>query len=194
MNAALRHMTADEFLVWCLDQPDRWELVHGVPIRMMTGATQRHDMVVVNVLVELGNRLRGKPCRPSTADIAARMPQGNVRRPDATVDCGSLVPTSLESSAPTVFFEVLSKSTRTFDQVRKPEEYKGVPTLRHIVLIDPEAPRVWLWSRPDEATPWFDLDIDGLDATVPLTAIAVDLPMAAIYDGIGFETSDSARA
>ncbi len=188
MTAALKHMTPDDFLVWCQDQPDRWELVHGVPIRMVTGATQRHDAVVVNLIAELRQRLMGKPCRPSTADVAARMPGGNIRRPDATVDCGPVAPDSLESSAPTIFFEVLSKSTRTFDKVRKPEEYKRVPTLRHIVLIDPREPRVWLWSRADEATAWTDQDVEGMEAAVPLTAIGVDLPMASVYDGIAFET------
>lgn len=188
MNTALKHMTPDDFLVWCQDQPDRWELVHGLPIRMMTGATRTHDQIVVNLIAELHGRMRGKPCRPNTADVAARMPQGNIRRPDVTVDCGGPPNDALESEVPTVFFEVLSKSTRTFDMVRKPEEYKGVPTLRHIVLIDPREPRVWLWSRADQATPWTDQDIEGMEAIVPLVAVGVDLPMASIYDGIAFET------
>jgi len=48
-DAAPKLMTADEFLVWCLDREDgRWELIGGVPVRMMTGATQRHDRIVVN--------------------------------------------------------------------------------------------------------------------------------------------------
>lgn len=187
MNAALKHMTPDEFLVWCLDQPDRWELVHGIPIRMMTGATHGHDDVVVNLIVELGTRLKGKPCRPKTADIAAKMARGNIRRPDVTVDCGTADRKALASAAPTVFFEVLSPSTRTFDQFRKTEEYKAVPTLRHIVLIDPDRPRVWLWSRADEAAPWSDQDVEGLEADVPLTAIDVSLPMASIYDGVTLE-------
>jgi Uma2 family endonuclease len=187
MNAALKHMTPDAFLVWCLDQPDRWELVQGLPIRMMTGATQRHDAIVVNLISELRQRLRGSACRPATADVASRMPGGNVRRPDVTVDCGPAEPDALETTAPTVFFEVLSKSTRTFDIVRKPDEYKTVATLRHIVLIDAREPRVWLWSRADETSPWTDQDVLGLEASVPLAAIGIDLPMVQIYDGITFE-------
>lgn len=190
MNTALKHMTPEEFLVWCLDQPDRWELVQSLPIRMMTGATHGHDAVVVNLIAELKSRLRGGSCRPMTADIAARMQEGNIRRPDVTVDCGAVDRDALESAAPTVFFEVLSRSTRTFDQLRKTEEYKSVPTLRHIVLIDPDRPRVWLWSRAEETTPWTDRDILGLEAFVPLPVIGVELPMAAIYDGVVFEDED----
>ena len=188
MNAALKHMTPDAFLEWCLDQEDRWELVHGVPIRMMTGATHAHDDVVVNLIGELRERLKGKRCKPKTADIAARMQEGNVRRPDVTVDCGSADRKALASAAPTVFFEVLSKSTRAFDIAKKPEEYKRVPTLRHIVLLDPDLPRAMVWNRADEATPWTYQEFDGLEGRIELPAIEVELPMASIYDGIAFET------
>lgn len=187
MNVALKLMTADEFLDWCQYQEDRWELVDGMP-RMMTGATRRHDLIVVNLIADLHAKLRGKPCQPNTADVAARMLHGNVRRPDVTVDCASLPDKSLSSTAPTVFFEVLSPSTRTIDLMRKAEEFKQMPTLRHIVIIEPERPQALLWSRADETAPWVDRDIEGLDAVVPLGAIAVTLPMAAIYDGITFET------
>ena len=186
MNAALKLMTPDAFLDWCQYQEDRWELVDGMP-RMMTGATRAHDRVVVNLIIDLGTKLRGKPCQPSTADVAARMMQGNVRRPDVTVDCASAPDKSLSSEAPTVFFEVLSPSTRTIDLMRKTEEYKQVPTLRHIVIIEPGRPQVLLWSRADEAAVWTNHDIIDLDAVVPLPAIAVDLPLAAIYEGIVFE-------
>lgn len=187
MNAALKLMTPDDFLDWCQYQEDRWELVNGMPIRMMTGTTQRHDEVVVNLIAELRDRLKGRPCRPRTADVAARMEQGNIRRPDVTVDCGPTVPKALASGAPTVVFEVLSPSTRTTDLLKKTAEYKAVPTLRHIALIEPDVARAWLWSRAEESLSWAEQEIEGLEATMPLTAIAVDLPMAAIYDGIAFE-------
>ncbi|WP_077356471.1 Uma2 family endonuclease [Brevundimonas sp. LM2] len=88
MNAALKLMTPDAFLDWCQSQEDRWELVDGMP-RMMTGATRRHDRIVVNLIADLHSKLRGKPCQPNTADVAALMLHGNVRRPDVTVDCAS---------------------------------------------------------------------------------------------------------
>lgn len=188
MNAALKQMTPDQFLEWSRDQPERWELYHGMPIRMMTGASNAHDDVVINVISALRERLRGKPCRPRTADVASRMQDGGVRRPDVTVDCGPRAPRSLETVAPAVFIEVLSPSTRGFDLLRKPDEYKKVSTLRHIVLIDPDLPRVWLWSRTDETSPWSDTDLVGIEAAVALTAIGVALPLAVIYDGVEFDT------
>jgi Uma2 family endonuclease len=183
MNAQPKLMTADEFLNWRLSQSGRWELVRGVPIRLMAGAKQRHDVIVVNIISALKTRLRGTGCRPWTADVATRIPNGNVRQPDVTVDCGPRRDDALEATAPVVSFEVLSPTTKTVDRDRKLAEYKRVETMRHIVLIDPYAPRVVLWTR-DVA--WSDHEIEGLDAEVDLGAIGITVPLAEIYEEISF--------
>ena len=187
MSAALRLMTADEFLTWCLDQEGKWELVDGVPIQMMAGASNFHDVVVVNLIGMLRERLRRGPCRAATADTAARMPRGNIRRPDVTVECAPPERNAFESRAPTVFFEVLSPSSHVYDLVKKPEEYKSVPTLRHFVVLDPAAPRATVWSRDGET--WTSEEQTGLDAALDLPAIGASLPLAEIYEGLNFEES-----
>lgn len=54
-------MSLDAFFAWQERQPVRYEFVGGVPIRMMAGASNRHDDIVVNLVAELRNQLRGKP-------------------------------------------------------------------------------------------------------------------------------------
>ncbi len=187
MNApVLKLMKAAEFLDWCLDQEGRWELVRGIPTRAMTGATRRHDTIVVRLIVALDRRLKGGPCSPHTADQALRIDEDTLRRPDVTVDCGQTAANSMESSRPTVAFEVLSPSTRKTDRFRKLEEYKGVASLMHVALIDPDKPIVLLFSRRDDGV-WGHEELQGLDAALPLAAISVDLPLAEIYEGLAFE-------
>lgn len=184
--AAPKLMTADEFLVWCLDQEGRWELVSGVPVLVMMGATQGHDQIVVNLIAALRQRLRGRPCRPMTADIGSRMMNGNIRRPDVTVDCGAAARGALDSSAPAVFFEVLSPSTRKVNFHKKPDEYRRVQTLKHFVLLEPDAPTVWMWSRTEDGG-WLDSDVTGLGATIALPSIGIELPMADVYEDVELE-------
>jgi len=177
-------MSADAFLEWDLTAPDhRHELVDGVP-RAMTGANQRHDQVVVNVLVALGARLRGGPCRPFTADVAVRIPNGDVRRPDVGVRCG---PDDERAAfaVPRMVVEVLSRSTQSVDRARELEEYKSVSGLDHILLIDPETPEVMLWTR-DPSGAWGHAVMSGPEATLPLPALAAALRLADIYDGLAF--------
>jgi Uma2 family endonuclease len=189
--AAHKRMSADEFLAWSLDREGKWELVEGVPVLAMAGATAAHDHVVVNLIALLAGRLRGGPCWPKTADQAARIPKGNIRRPDVTVDYGARNPKSLESETPAVFFEVLSPSTRGLDMLRKPEEYKTVPTLKHFVMLDPDAPQALVWTRVGET--WVSADLEGLDQQIELPGIGVTLTLGEVYEGVEFP-SDAERA
>lgn len=182
MSAALKLMSADEFLEWSLHQEERYELVNGRPV-LMTGAKNEHDVIVVNLIAGLHSRLRGGPCRPATADTAARMAHGNVRRPDVTVDRRPPQRGSTESQEPTVFFEVLSPSTRGADLVRKAGEYRLVPTLKHFVLIEPDVLKVLVWSR-DAGGGWPEpVELTAPEHLIELSTVGVSLPLSEVYAG-----------
>jgi Uma2 family endonuclease len=178
----LRLMTPDEFYKWQLDQDERYELVEGVPVplRAMTGASNVHDVILVNCLADLHSRLRGKPCWVASADTALRTSIRNSRRPDVTVDCAPPDGKSYEARQPAVV-EVLSPSTRKIDRFTKLDEYRRHPTLRHILLIDPDRVSAKLYSRP-EGGEWSDVDLLGKDAIIDFAAIDVSLPLGALYD------------
>ena len=73
-----RPWTLDEFFAWQAGEEERYELVNGFPAKMMTGASNRHDVVTSNIQGELRNRLKGKPCRPFTGDGAVETLPGQV--------------------------------------------------------------------------------------------------------------------
>jgi Uma2 family endonuclease len=181
---AVTRMSAEEFLEWGLHQELRYELVDGVPVAM-AGAKQRHDRIVMNAQGELYIQLRGKACRNFSADIAVRIPAGNIRRPDVGIDCGAYEEGATTASAPFLVVEVLSPSTREFDRFRKLEEYKTVPGLVHIVLIDPDLPQAFHWSRPSGGD-WRYTLLEGLAAVVHLPEIDCALGLASLYDGLTF--------
>ena len=184
-----RRMDADAFFAWQQRQDRPYELVDGIPVlppKMMTGASQAHDRVVVNIIAALHRQLRGTPCRPTTADLAVRIPAGNVRRPDVTVDCGEAAPRELAVRDPLVIVEVLSPSTMSFDRVRKLREYQSLESLAHILLVDTEGPRIDRMSR-EPGGGWSQTAHDGLDASVALPAIAATLDLADVFEGVPFD-------
>ena len=185
MTPVLKPMSEGEFLSWCMHQEGRWELVAGEPVRMMAGATKRHDRVVRNILRALERRLKGGPCEPWMDDVASRMVSGNIRRPDVTVDCGPYDPDAHLSSEPAAFFEVLSPSTEPLDLLGKPDEYRQLPSLRLFAVIDPKRPRVKLYTRTSKG--WAVADIIGIESALPLEGFGNDLTFAEIYQGITFE-------
>lgn len=184
-EAAPRRWTIEEFFAWQENQPERYELVDGCPARMMAGARNVHDDIVVNVLAELRSQLRGRDCRPFTGDGSIATTPGQIRRPDIGVDCGRRDPNATTAASPRVVVEVLSPTTRDFDTIGKLEEYKLVDTLRRIVVIEPNAPEVIVWVRGADRN-WRRDVVRGLDREIDMPEIAVTLPLAEIYDGVEF--------
>jgi Uma2 family endonuclease len=180
-DAAPRRWTIEEFFAWQERQPERY--VDGFPIRMMAGAKNVHDDIVVNILAELRNQLRGGGCRPFTSDGSVETKPGQIRRPDIGVDCGRRDPNATRASSPRVVVEVLSPTTRDFDTIGKLEEYKLIASLERIVVVEPNAPEVIVGARGADRS-WRKAIRRGLDQDMP--EIGVTLALAEIYDGVEF--------
>jgi Uma2 family endonuclease len=142
----------------------------------MSGAKDEHDTIVVNLIMALGNQLRGTPCRPKTADTAVRTKIKNVRRPDVTIECSPVERGSLEARNPVAVFEVLSPTTRKLDHSVKLQEYRRRPSLRVIVHLDPDLMDVVVYER-DSSGEWIDIRLDqpGQLIRVPDTPVSISL-------------------
>jgi Uma2 family endonuclease len=184
-ETAFKPMTPEEFFGWQLDQEERYELVDGFPVRMQTGASERHDRIVVNIIISLGTQLRGTRCRPVTDDVAVRTRIKTVRRPDITVTCGEARDDSYEAHEPKMVVEILSPSNAGVTWARKLEEYRRLQGLSYILLVDGRRPEATLLQRT--ATEWETIDADDLDATFDLPAIGCRLAMRDIYEDVTFE-------
>jgi Uma2 family endonuclease len=163
----------------------RYELVDGFPVKMMTGASERHDRIVVNIIISLGTQLRGTRCRSVTDDVAVRTRINSLRRPDITVTCGEARDDSYEAQEPKMIVEVLSPSDAGVAWQRKLEEYRRLSGLAHILLVDTRRPDATLLQRA--ATEWEPVDADNLDAAFDLSSIGCRLAMRDIYEGVTLE-------
>jgi Uma2 family endonuclease len=175
--------TVDQFFEWQMRQTERYELVSGFPVPMVAGARNVHDDIVVNLLAELRGQLRGSDCRPFTGDGSLETLPGQIRRPDVGVDCGMRDQNGLRAASPRMVAEVLSPSSRDFDTFEKLTEYQQVEGLDYIMVVEPNAPEVVVWSR-DEGRAWVRHAVEGLDREVDMPAIGVTLQLAEIYDGV----------
>ncbi len=181
---APRRMTADEFLAWHEGQEQRYELIDGVPVAM-AGARRQHDQVVVNALIAIGRHLQAGQCRPFTSDTAVRISDYQVRYPDLGLDCGTFRADAFAADAPRLVIEVLCESTRAFDFVGKLEEYKSVPSLCHIVLVDADEPKVIHWVRAASGA-WTYRTLEGSEAVLEVADLGLSLSIAALYAGLTF--------
>lgn len=170
-----RPLTVEEFLGIDFGPQLKAELDRGT-ILMMAGGTRDHARVQGNLIAYLHTALRGSGCRPYGSDMKVRSADASVRYPDVTVDCGAPGDTGRDQflHAPRVVVEVLSPSTRSQDAGVKLDEYRSLPTVDTIVLVDPEAERLRVLQRTGPQS-WVDtahiapaaLDLPTLGVTVP---------------------------
>jgi Uma2 family endonuclease len=181
---AVQRMTETQFLEWQRHQDQRYELVDGVP-RAMTGARFRHDRVLGNAFNALFDALEdvGSPCRPFTADIAVRVPTGDLRRPDVAVHCPPFDEDAMVSDRPRLVIEVLSESTEDTDQYVKVDEYQHMDAVETIILISPRAADVLIWARAEDRA-WQSKRYQSLEDVVPLPGLGISLSLARLYRSV----------
>lgn len=177
-----KRMTPDEFLEWSLTQEERYELVDGVP-QVMTGARKAHDRVMRRALLALSGKLRSGPCEPFSDDIAVLIPNGQLRRADVVVDCGPSDGDDLSARAPVLVIEVLSKSTRQMDLLRKTAEYKTIPSMRYIMLLDPDEVVAIFHVRQADGH-WEETPLIGRETEIAMPEINVSLTLGDFYEGL----------
>lgn len=190
-DTAQKLLSPDEFLLWQLDKDDPYELVGGVPLKMMTGASEYHDLIVINIIATLHAQLRGSRCRPTTDDIAVKTKLRSVRRPDVTVTCTDPRPDVYDARDPRMVAEVLSPSNNGVAWELKLEEYRRVNGLSYILLIESRSVNAMLYTRHGGS--WEPSDADDIDAVFDLPDIGCRLAMREIYEGLTFDETDAAR-
>ncbi len=157
------------------------ELEDGV-IRMMAGAKARHNRVALNIQFALLSKLQGTGCTPYGSDQGIRTMERTIRYPDVSVLCGHDGPGEDDTRLfddPRVLFEIASAGTVRTDVRVKIPEYRDVPSVDTIVLVDIATERVRVIQRT-ASRQWSDVDHrEPFD--IPLPALGVTLAHAEIF-------------
>ncbi|MBP0615833.1 Uma2 family endonuclease [Jiella mangrovi] len=173
-------ISADAFLAWAATREERFELVDGRIVRMMTGAKQSHNVVTANIVAALLPQARRGGCRTTASDTAVRTSAAGIRYPDVVVDCGPSDPDAIEASCPAMVVEVASPGTSAIDATDKLDEYQSHPDVRLILFVDPDVLSLKLYRRDIEGR-WRVEKYGVLDETIPLPEIGGSLAVAEIY-------------
>lgn len=185
MNVALRKpMTREEFFNWAEAREGRYEFDGFLPVAMTSG-TNNHGFIVVNIISELRNRLRGRTCRVLSAESGGVATIGeNTRYPDATVTCSPVEGQDRLIPNPVVVFEVVSTSNARNDRFVKMREYHEVPSIRRYVLVEQDSPVVTSYVR-DGNEPWAATSL-SIGDILDMPEIGIEIPVADIFDDISF--------
>jgi Uma2 family endonuclease len=147
-------MTVGDFLAWTEEQAGdaRYELVAGVPVRLMAPTNIRHAQIQYNAGQALRRAIEEAtlPCRVYDAGpgVAVGHEGDECRIPDVVVTCAATIDESARLvPEPVIVVEVASPSTRLADVNDKVEFYGGITTVRHYLVIEQDRRRVVYHGR-----------------------------------------------
>ena len=176
-------LTHEEY--FALEQREDWRYEYCAgEIFAMSGGTESHALIGANVIIALGNAMRGKPCRVYNSDMKLYIQRhDHFCYPDAQVLCEKGIRHKLYVENPALVVEVLSPSTASYDRGGKFEHYRSIETLAYYLLIDPERQHVELYER-ESPEAWRLTEYN--EGQVPLTQLEAALALADLYAQVEF--------
>ena len=169
-------ISIQEYLEGELLSEVRHEYIGGC-VYAMAGASDDHNRIGGNIFSFLHAALRGKRCEPFGSDMKFKIPRfDSFYYPDVMVTCDPTDNAKYFRERPTVVFEVLSPDTR-----EKRYAYETVEALKVYVLVAQDRTEAIIYRRTPEGA-WSIETLQGLNATLRLPKIAVEIPFARIYE------------
>ncbi|MDO9106658.1 MAG: Uma2 family endonuclease [Methylovulum sp.] len=153
LNYAPNEISAEDYLQGELLADYKHEYIDG-EVYAMAGASEYHNLLSLNIASELRSQLKGNPCKVFIADMKVKAGPCFFY-PDVMVVCQADNEHAYYKTAPVIIVEVLSKTTRRFDQMTKRLRYQQLPSLEEYVLIEQDKGEIQVFSRSDAWQPCF---------------------------------------
>ena len=184
----LKYISQEEYLAAERVSLEKHEYFKG-EIFAMSGASKTHNEIAVNCIVELKNKLKGKKCRPYGSDFRVNIPKTTLfTYPDLSIFCDepNLIDDELDTATnPTVIIEILSKSTRNYDQGQKFALYRAIDSLKEYILIDSEAVQVIQHTKNEDNT-WLLTEFKSIEQSFAFKSVEVTLNLIDLYENVKF--------
>jgi len=172
----LPRMSLARYLDYERSQDVRHEFVDGY-LYAMTGASERHERIALNIAAALSVHLRGSSCRAFKGDLRIAVGEDHYY-PDVFVTCGPERPDGYSRDDPVLIVEVLSTSTARHDRGDKRLAYETLPTLKEYVLVWQDRDRVEIRTVRDGEVRVLESREDELR----LESVGFAMTLAELYD------------
>lgn len=189
MSAApVSKLSAEEYLEMDRAAELKSEL-HDGQVFPMVAVSFRHARIASGMSSAIRTRIRGKDCSEAIAPIRVRVSPSQFCYPDIVVVCGEaqLTDENVDTLVnPKVVVEVLSPSTEDYDYGGKFVLYRKLESLVEYLLVAQSEPKVEIFRKQSHSS-WHLDTVCGLDASIQIGALGIEIPLAEIYEGIKFD-------
>ncbi|MBP0008155.1 MULTISPECIES: Uma2 family endonuclease [unclassified Roseofilum] len=169
--------------------PIRHEYLGG-QIFAMSGGSEAHNRIAINIVSLLNIRLRGSGCKTFMSDMKVNIPIARDTAdifyyPDVMVTCDPQDTAKYHKTRPCLIVEVLSPSTESLDRREKWINYQSLPSLQEYVLVSQTEMKVEMYRR-NTAGNW-SLEILEEGDRLELKSVGLTFTMTDIYDEVLME-------
>ena len=174
---SLPRMSVSDYLAFEQDSEIRHELVDGY-LHAMTGASDRHEEIVANLLAALHQHPQETGCRVYGSNLKIRI--GNdFLYPDLFVRCSQDRGDTYFKTDPALVIEVLSPNTQRYDRGDKRLAYQSLSSLQEYMLVAQDEPSIEIYRRTKAG--WQPVVHRGIEALMELRCIDFEIRLARIY-------------
>ncbi|MEL7070722.1 MAG: Uma2 family endonuclease [Cyanobacteria bacterium J06581_3] len=184
-------MTPEEYLAFEEKSDIKHEYING-EVFAMSGTTDSHNTIAINIAVALRAHLRGSGCRVFVADIKVQPPIRNYYYPDVFVTCEPEDREDpLSKRFPKLIVEVLSDSTEAKDRGDKFIDYQRIDRLEEYILVNAKRKRVEVFRRSSGGL-WvlqvYEQETEEDEVFVELKSVDLKVSLSEVYEDIGLST------
>lgn len=158
-------------------------------IKPMTGGTPNHNEIAGNFYTYLKLALRGEKLKVFMTDLRLWIPQYNIYTyPDVLVTKGKPILQDNRSDTvinPLLIVEVLSNSTKNYDQGEKFDFYRSIPEFAEYILVDQYRFFVKQFAKAEDGRWWLS-EFQNEDDRFSLVSLGLEINLKDIYAEIEF--------
>ena len=187
-SAKAMNITVEEYLQSEPFAPFRREFVDG-RVFAMTGATDAHNGICVNLCAMMHAKLKGTGCRVYINDMKVKIEELNCfYYPDLVVTCERYDPHAVFKTSPVIIVEVLSPSTKRIDLREKLIGYRKLNSLIEYVTVSQNTREIEIHRRI-EGDQWESITVISPEhlflQSFPNKPLEIDLE--SVYDNTEIE-------
>src|SRR3984893_4055854 len=182
-EAAFKRMTVSEFLRWEDGTDTRYELLEGFPMAIAPPAPA-HGLLAAQLCIRIGVALQSRrPCMVQVeAGIARQDRDDTCYVADLAVTCKPPRRGDQLIADPVLIVEILSPSSGLYDRQTKVADYRRIPSVEEILLMDSASIFAEVLRR--EGDRWITEIVRGPQAMLSLASIGLSATMSDLYEGI----------
>lgn len=177
------YLSPEEYLAIERKAEYKSEYIDGV-MYAMAGGSERHNIIVANLIISTGLQLRDRPCRVYPSDLKVRVPNSKkLFYPDVSIVCGETMYDDEHKDImlnPVLILEVLSDTTAGLDRGKKFLSYQQIESLQEYVLVGQDEILVEKYERQKNET-WLYSKAKDVEATINLPSIQCEISIRDIY-------------